>query len=466
MNSIESWLLSCLVNSLWQIPVLFVAGLVAARALRRLGPEAEHRTWTTLLVLSAALPVASSIPFGGLLTGFTWSPSPNPGDAHVTVLMGPGSTFDRVGFSSILFALAAWAYAVLCLWFAARFLWRCLRLNVIRRDASRVTLAGETAASWLRCSRRLGIKDVAVATSSRTFGPVTFGVAHKLVVLPSDLLATAEAADLNAVIAHEFAHIRRNDFLKNLICECIALPVNYHPLFWAIRERVMESREMVCDAMAAEPGCRTQYARSLLRLASLLLQGQPVTTPHAIGIFDANTLERRLMRLTEASQPIRGLRRIAMVGVCAVFGLGIGSAALALHVRVDGQPTDSNPSHPSGPIAVSPKIMQGQRISGPMPVYPPEAKKARIQGMVLLGVVINEQGTVENVHVLSGEKEQQQSTDEVDRWTGHKYPITSNAALQQSAIDAVKQWTYKPFLLNGEPVAVKTTVHVIYSLSK
>ncbi len=210
-----------------------------------------------------------------------------------------------------------------------------------------------------------------------------------------------------------------------------------------IRERVMESREMVCDAMAAETGSRHQYARSLLRLANLLLQGQPVTTPHAIGIFDANTLERRLMRLTETPPTVRGLRRIAIVAVCAVFGLGIGSAALALHVRVDGQPTDSNPSHPSGPIAVSPKIMQGQRISGPMPVYPQEAKKEKIQGKVILNAVIGKDGSVEELTVQSGPKE-----------------------LHQSALDAVRQWKYKPFLLNGDPVDVKTTINVIYSLSK
>ncbi len=443
MSTIETWLLSCLVNSLWQIPVLFVAGLLVARALRRLGPEAEHRTWTTVLVLSAALPIASTIPFDGLLSGFTWHRAPNPADAHVTVLMGGGSVIDGFALSPVLLALIAYGYAALCLWFVARFLWRCFRLGVIRRDASRVTLTGEAAASWLRCSRRLGIKEVAVATSSRTFGPVTFGVAHKLVVLPSDLLSTAEAADLDAVLAHEFAHIHRNDFLKNLICECIALPVCYHPLLWAIRERVMESREMVCDAMAAEPGCRHQYARSLLRLANLLLQGQPVTTPHAIGIFDANTLERRLMRLTETSHPIRGLRRFAVVATCAVFGLGIGSAALALHVRVDGPPTDSNPSHPSGPIAVSPKTMQGQRISGPMPVYPQEAKKEKIQGKVILNAVIGKDGSVEELTVQSGPKE-----------------------LHQSALDAVRQWKYKPFLLNGDPVDVKTTINVIYSLSK
>ena len=76
-----------------------------------------------------------------------------------------------------------------------------------------------------------------------------------------------------------------------------------------------------------------------------------------------------------------------------------------------------------------------------VPVYPPAAKKARIQGTVVLDAVIGKDGNVENLRVLSGPQE-----------------------LQQSSLDAVRQWTYKPYLLNGDPVEVKTTVNVVYTL--
>ena len=78
-----------------------------------------------------------------------------------------------------------------------------------------------------------------------------------------------------------------------------------------------------------------------------------------------------------------------------------------------------------------------------MPVYPPDAKKARIQGTVVLDAIIGKDGTVEKLVVQSGP-----------------------SALQQSALDAVRQWTYKPFLLNGDPVDAKTTINVVYSLKK
>ena len=441
MSGFESWVLSCFVNSLWQIPVLLAAGSLMARGLRRVGPEAEHRVWVGVLLLSSLLPLISMVPLTGFLARLGWSGAST--DGHVTVLMGPGAAPGGFLLPHRLLAGMALAFAALCLWFMVRFVWRCARLTLIRKEASDLMLRDEAASAWERCSRRFGIEGVAVASSTRIFGPVTIGLRQKLVILPASLLSTVKAADLEAVIAHEFAHIQRHDFVKNLLYELIALPVSYHPLLWAIRARVMESREMVCDRMAAEAGSRKEYAHSLLRLAGLLLEGVPVTTPHAIGIFDANSFERRIMRLTEKAQPIRGLRRIAMVTACGVLGLAIAGSALALSVHVNGQDSGSQPSEHPKAISVSPKIMQAQRLNGPMPVYPPDAKKAKVQGKVVLDAVIGKDGTVEKLTVVSGPD-----------------------ALQKSAMDAVRDWTYKPFLLNGEPVDVKTTITVTYSLAK
>lgn len=77
------------------------------------------------------------------------------------------------------------------------------------------------------------------------------------------------------------------------------------------------------------------------------------------------------------------------------------------------------------------------------PVYPPLAKQARIQGVVVLEAVISKQGTIDNLRVITG------------------HPL-----LIQSAIDAVKQWQYKPTLLNGEPVEVVTTITVNFAFSQ
>jgi TonB family protein len=197
--------------------------------------------------------------------------------------------------------------------------------------------------------------------------------------------------------------------------------------------------------MAAAMTGRNEYAQSLLRLASLMVAGTLGSTPHTIGIFDANAFERRLMKLTEKHKEIRGVRRVAVVAACAALGLATCGSALALgmHVNTASTSDNSNASKPPKQLSVSADVMAGNLLNKVVPVYPAEAKKARIQGTVVLSAVIGKDGNVENLRVLSGPSQ-----------------------LQQTALDAVRQWTYKPYLLNGDPIEVKTIVNVLYSLGK
>ncbi|MGB9416344.1 MAG: hypothetical protein WCB58_08505, partial [Acidobacteriaceae bacterium] len=106
----------------------------------------------------------------------------------------------------------------------------------------------------------------------------------------------------------------RHDFAKNLLYGLVSLPIAWHPLVWRTRARVAESRELVCDAMAADAiaaeavGGRKHYAQSLLRLASMLSAGPRVAPLHALGILSLNTdariFERRIMTLTHKRVPM------------------------------------------------------------------------------------------------------------------------------------------------------------------
>ncbi len=93
-------------------------------------------------------------------------------------------------------------------------------------------------------------------------------------------------------------------------------------------------------------------------------------------------------------------------------------------------------------IRVSAGVQQGNLISQVKPAYPPIAKAARVQGAVVLQAEISKSGTIENLRVISG------------------HPM-----LVPNALEAVKQWRYKPYFLNGEPVAVETTITVNFTLS-
>ena len=450
MTTLESWILSFLLNSLWQVPLIFLAGWLAARAVRRLGPSAEHRIWVGALLLESTLPAIAALP--GTTFQFPWnlfaSRTPALAEAHVSVLMGPGSVWTAVHPPAAFLAAATLVYAAMFVWFAARLAWRCTKLRALRRESVLPELTPAAARCWQRCCHRFSIHGATLAVSARVFSPVTLGITRKFVLLPVALLADLPESDLATVLAHECAHMRRNDFLRNLLGEMLALPISYHPFHWLTRARLTETREMVCDRMAAALSGPAPYAESLLRLAARLVHALPARTAPGIGIFDTRTLERRLMKLTQKTAELRGLRRLLRLAACAALGLGVCASALALHLRVDAlAAVAANPpvplQPPDHPVAVSPKIMQGNRISGPIPKYPPEAKKERIQGTVTLSAIISKEGRVAQLTVASGPK-----------------------LLQASSLDAVRQWIYKPFLLNGNPVDVKTSINVIYSLRK
>jgi len=129
--------------------------------------------------------------------------------------------------------------------------------------------------------------------------------------------------------------------------------------------------------------------------------------------------------------------------VCVPSGTGSNASmnpvlnSLGNNAAVVPQP----PKHATPPPRIS-RMMEGNLIYRPQPVYPPLARSARVQGSVFLRAIISREGTIENLQVLSG------------------HPMLVHAAL-----DAVRQWRYRPYMLNGEPVEVETQVTVNFLLS-
>lgn len=94
-------------------------------------------------------------------------------------------------------------------------------------------------------------------------------------------------------------------------------------------------------------------------------------------------------------------------------------------------------------INVSGSVMAGRATSRTAPVYPSFARTARVEGTVVLHANISKAGTIENLGVISGPQ-----------------------MLRQAALDAVKTWRYKPYLLDNEPVEVETTINVTFELAR
>jgi len=101
--------------------------------------------------------------------------------------------------------------------------------------------------------------------------------------------------------------------------------------------------------------------------------------------------------------------------------------------------------HPvvKAPVRVAGSVEAGLILQKTIPQYPPMGVAMRVEGTVVLAATISKGGTIENLHVTSGP-----------------------ALLQQAALDAVKTWRYRPYLLDGQPVEVETTVNVIFTLGR
>jgi TonB family protein len=563
--SAESFLLTYALNALWQIPLIFAAAHLAiwtaARVSRPAGPAFHHALWTTALFAEVLLPALSVRPsqiLQAILHTLAFRRTTAPQTEHITVTMGAPHAAAGFHLPPTLLTIAAILYLAAFAFFTIRLAIGLRQTANLRRRAQPLELNGQARQSVHRYAQLFAVPHALVAASHEIASPITLGIRRPTLLLPAQLDTTLLPEDLDAVLAHEFAHMRRRDFAKNLLYQLLSLPIAFHPVLWLTRSRMSESRELLCDAIAANAVAgRQRYARSLLRLATQFAAHPNVApTPHAIGIFDAHpfkNFERRVMNLTHHHLELRGAARILPAALSIVLIAGACTSALAFRqqvvapppqataaptevkidpaptsvgpptIKIDSAPTDVGPSNvkivpdqigagPSnvdiatapagvGPSAVvigvphatngqpksffkididdasspntivkvlTPAVVQtpqtttqtntrtdavlvqiqssdlaGNRDKFVEPVYPPDAKAAGIQGTVTLDAIIGKDGTISSLKLVSGPPE-----------------------LTKAAWEAVKQWTYKPYLLNGDPVSVATTITVTFALSK
>ncbi|MES2222951.1 MAG: M56 family metallopeptidase [Acidobacteriota bacterium] len=437
IDALMVWMVNYIMNSAWQVPLVLLIAMVATRLVARLWSTAVvHWTWVSALVLATVLPAIRL----DVWPNFSWGSAAVAAGGNVKVSMMPGTAVagGHLRLSTTMMAILLAAYGAIILYFAGRIVWGAWRTRMLRRNASAARFSEGLQLRWDELCRRLGVTRVVLCESAAVAGPAMVG--SETVVLPAGFVAKVEEGDLEAALAHELAHVRRRDYLKNVGYAVLMLPVSYHPCAWLIKKAVGESREAVCDAMAAAVlESRRMYARSLLRLAMVIPATMRGGATAAVGIFEGNTLERRVSLMMERNNRLKGAARVAaMVAVMLMSGAAI-VGAVGTHVTVRAASTTEG----KGPIQVPAHVMASRIVTQVQPKYPPEAKEKRIQGTEVLNVKIGKDGTVEDLKVVSGPK-----------------------VLRQSALVAVRQWTYKPYLVEGNAVDVDTTINVVYTLRK
>lgn len=247
------------------------------------------------------------------------------------------------------------------------------------------------AESFQNACRSLNlVKPVLLRISDRVVGPLTVGLFRPLVVLPLSAITALTPEQIEAVLAHELAHIRRKDYLWNVLQSVVETLFFFHPAVWWISRSVREQRELCCDDIALSV-CSSPivYADALFRL-----EEQRSRQLHLAMAFDGNQspvgLRARVGRILGA--PVRHHRRIPqpLLVFIALVGLAVLLPVSGVLARSQAKPSAevapwAEPARPpmpatpaSTPVIASPEPMPAVEPA-PAADPQPEAEPAEPQ---------------------------------------------------------------------------------------
>jgi beta-lactamase regulating signal transducer with metallopeptidase domain len=280
-----------LIHFVWQGAAIALA-LVAIQHLGRLSASARY---TTGVAAMAVMLVAVVLTFARVA-----SATPDPPSIQVAALAPQETTDLALGVppadsaSALSLAppkfvtnviLVVWTLGVVVLslrllggWYVAR--------RLARRALS--PASAEIQAMARRVAGRLALdRIVSVFESSAVAVPMMIGWVKPVVLLPAAALSGLSPVQLEALLAHELAHVRRHDYLVNLLQSVVETLLFYHPAVWFVSRRTRIDREHCCDDLAVDICDRVVYATALSDLAAM------TRTPHiALAATDGPLLSR------------------------------------------------------------------------------------------------------------------------------------------------------------------------------
>lgn len=311
----------------WQGALIGMVAALSLRLSRRAGPRTRYAIATLSLV---ACPVVFVLT---LMTGATMTG---------TIAVAPAS--------SVVLATARGAAAmewIVPFWLAGVAV-LLLRLITDLRHVRRMRAAGAPSERWQQCTdalaRALGItRIVELRVVAQLDSPVCFGWIKPVVLMPLGLLAHLPVEQLEALIAHELAHLRRHDYLVNLLQKLVETLLFFHPVVWWLTRRMQRERELIADDIAASAAATPRtLALALAGLSQWRAQGPLPSLALAAGRGELKARVQALLgRPSDAvrSRPSPSLS-VAMQVVLAVAALAV---MLPLHAIVVTQAPASVP---------------------------------------------------------------------------------------------------------------------------
>jgi TonB family protein len=386
MTGLAPVLSMALLHFLWQGTVVAIVLWVALLAMRKWSANARYLVSCGALAVLMLLPVATAYVLyerPGSVSGIELAGRPSEPAASART----ANWVNSLQSSFEVWSVPIWCLGVL--FFSARLVWGSRQVSQMRRRGEPAEEALHTAVA--RIAERMGItRRVSVLISAMADGPSVVGFLRPVILLPTATILGLAPEQLEAVLAHELAHIRRYDYLVNVVEMFAEALLFYHPAVWWISGRIRCERELCCDDEAVRAcGDAFRYARALTALERMRV----MTPSLALGGTDG-PLAYRIKRLMGAapqdSLPSRVPGLMAVCLALACLGLSVN------RVRAQAQPDAPGVHVDLGSSAV---------IHRAPVAYPAAAQIGNIRGTVSVELHMDASGNVSDARVLSGPEE-------------------------------------------------------------
>jgi beta-lactamase regulating signal transducer with metallopeptidase domain len=345
-----------LIHSLWQCAAIGILFAAVNLALRRSSANLRYAlSYATLL----AMPAAAMATFFALFERQDPSVALPPSVPVLTQIATPHLPSASITLSQPL------PYLNMVVWFwlagvVAMSLWSATGWFVAQRlkHRSKHALPEVWQSRLAALAGQLGIRrGIRLCESTLAQVPAVIGWIRPVILVPAGALINLSAQELEAVLAHELAHIRRFDYAANLLQSAIEALMFYHPAIWWLGKRIRAERENCCDDLAiAACGDRVVYARALTALEELR-SGYPQFAMAATG----GPLLSRVRRLLGKDDP---RRRSLPVWIALAVLVAVLVVSSGIRVRAQNNPTPAPPVAP-GAAQASPAKPRAPRTPKP-----------------------------------------------------------------------------------------------------
>ena len=362
-----------LLHFVWQGALLALLLWCGLALMEHASARTRYAVCCLAMALMAALPLATFVRLGGFERGGAGMTVVAPWVVYVDALGGDAA---HVPLSQraleMLQASAPWlpwlwmAGVVVCAGRLGMGLFVAQRLRLRHVTA----VEGEVAATFARVARRVGVRRVVrLLESGRVEAPTVVGWLKPVVLLPVCCFSGLSTEQMEALLAHELAHIRRHDYLVSVLQSVLEALLFYHPAVWWVSREVRRERECCCDEIAAEvAGDRLVYARALSWLEEQRLVGPTV----GLGA-NGGVLHMRIRRVLG----YRAGSVASQMGAVAVLGVVVASAAAMLVREAKAEKTDG-----SGVVARAFSEKVNAEVAGGAPFSKTPDVRARSTGSV------------------------------------------------------------------------------------